>query len=80
MARFRERSLWNYTTKRGGDDRYQNLLHHALLSLAVAVTAQEHPVRCLHGIHRKLAHHGDGDKHSEECHGFYVVAMSAVTV
>ncbi len=103
MAQFRERSRWNYTTKRGGDERYQTrralVLHapknalpiksplsiyvvHELirLGLAVAVTAQEHPVRCLHGIYRQLAHHGDGDRHLQECHGFYVAAINFPTV
>jgi hypothetical protein len=41
MARSRQRSRWNYTTKRGGYERYQNLLQRALLGLAVAVTVQE---------------------------------------
>jgi hypothetical protein len=38
MARFRERSRWTYITKRGGYERYQNLLHRTLRGVVVAVT------------------------------------------
>jgi hypothetical protein len=31
----------------------------------------------LHGIRHKLAHHGDGDKHSEECHAGTHLSRSA---